>query len=129
MPPTREMQLKGAEWWAADGRVARLAELWASGMTTPRIALELGDGCTKNMVISKARRLGLDPRVEAKLPAPPRHSALMDLGPENCRWPIGHPGEPGFRFCGEQAPIGKPYCPTHTARAYDNKSHKPTGGL
>jgi GcrA cell cycle regulator len=36
----------------------------------------------------------------------------------SCCWPIGEPGQNGFRFCAAEAIIGKPYCPDHAAVAY-----------
>jgi GcrA cell cycle regulator len=36
----------------------------------------------------------------------------------SCCWPIGEPGQSGFRFCTAEALIGKPYCPEHAAVAY-----------
>ena len=38
-----------------------------------------------------------------------------------CCWPIGEPGSPAFRFCGDPALAGKPYCERHAARAYQPK--------
>jgi GcrA cell cycle regulator len=35
-----------------------------------------------------------------------------------CCWPIGEPGQPGFRFCSAEAITAKPYCPEHAAVAY-----------
>ncbi|HEV7268412.1 MAG TPA: GcrA family cell cycle regulator [Falsiroseomonas sp.] len=35
-----------------------------------------------------------------------------------CCWPIGEPGQPGFRFCSGDALSGKPYCAEHAAVAY-----------
>jgi GcrA cell cycle regulator len=37
---------------------------------------------------------------------------------KSCCWPIGEPGQPGFRFCTAEALTGKPYCPDHAAVAY-----------
>jgi hypothetical protein len=34
-----------------------------------------------------------------------------------CRWPLGVPGQPGFRFCCS-AVVTAPYCPRHRAAAY-----------
>lgn len=34
-----------------------------------------------------------------------------------CCWPIGDPGTAAFRFCGEHARPGRPYCPEHHAIA------------
>jgi len=64
-------------------------------------------------------------------PAPPRRlvpakpspevadkTSLLDLNDRICKWPIGHPGEPDFHFCGEQANPGFPYCVAHCGVAY-----------
>jgi GcrA cell cycle regulator len=37
---------------------------------------------------------------------------------KSCCWPIGEPGQPGFRFCTTTALTGKPYCTEHAAVAY-----------
>jgi len=64
-------------------------------------------------------------------PAPPRRlvpakpspeiadkTSLLDLGEKVCRWPMGHPGEPDFHFCGVAVNPGFPYCVEHCGRAY-----------
>lgn len=64
-------------------------------------------------------------------PAPPRRlvpakpspeiadkTSLLDLNDRICRWPMGHPGEPDFHFCGEPVNPGFPYCVEHCGRAY-----------
>jgi GcrA cell cycle regulator len=64
-------------------------------------------------------------------PAPPRRlvpakpspevadkTSLLDLNEKICKWPIGHPGEPDFHFCGRQANPGFPYCVDHCGVAY-----------
>lgn len=43
---------------------------------------------------------------------------LLDLTERMCKWPIGHPGEPDFRFCGKPAEPGMPYCLEHCGEAY-----------
>lgn len=43
------------------------------------------------------------------------------LGSQTCAWPIGDPGDPSFRFCGERTVPGKPYCAAHCAMAYITK--------
>jgi GcrA cell cycle regulator len=56
--------------------------------------------------------------------APPRPRApgekvtLLDLNDKICKWPIGHPGEPDFQFCGRPVNPGFPYCAPHCAEAY-----------
>ncbi len=197
-----------------DERIDRLKELWKKGMTASQIADELG-GVSRNAVIGKAHRLGLQARpspvkpnepapvpvktkparataqpapapapAEEKAakaapapqprstaqppapaaapaqpqapqqrivsvgpggflrqgpgdqqppipPAPPRRlvpakpsaevadkTSLLDLNEKICKWPIGHPGEPDFHFCGRQANPGFPYCVEHCGVAY-----------
>ena len=64
-------------------------------------------------------------------PAPPRRlvpakpspevadkTSLLDLNEKICRWPISHPGEPDFHFCGTPVNPGFPYCVEHCGRAY-----------
>ena len=64
-------------------------------------------------------------------PAPPRRlvparpsaeisdkTSLLDLNDRICRWPMGHPGEPDFHFCGDKVNPGFPYCVSHCGRAY-----------
>ena len=187
-----------------DERIERLKKMWADGATASQIADELG-GVSRNAVIGKAHRLGLDarpspvkpgdekekkpalsaakparadsaakrsgaaaaeegqpvvhPRTPQRVhpegvqyrsigpggfvrqgpgdtqapipPAPPRRlvpakpsaevadkTSLLDLNEKICKWPLGHPGEPDFHFCGEQANPGFPYCVAHCGVAY-----------
>ncbi len=64
-------------------------------------------------------------------PAPPRRlvpakpsaevadkTSLLDLNDRICRWPMGHPGEPDFHFCGQASNPGFPYCVQHCGVAY-----------
>lgn len=40
-----------------------------------------------------------------------------------CCWPMGDPGNKGFRFCDDPKLVsGKPYCAKHVARAYQPSS-------
>ena len=190
-----------------DERIDRLKKMWSEGATASQIADELG-GVSRNAVIGKAHRLGLDarpspvkpgeekekksaatapakaPRAETPAPraaeptpshdvpeaipartpqrqsnpdniqyrsvgpggfirqgpgdtqapippAPPRRlvpakpsaevadkTSLLDLNDRICRWPIGHPGEPDFHFCGQASNPGFPYCVQHCGVAY-----------
>jgi GcrA cell cycle regulator len=43
---------------------------------------------------------------------------IMDLREGMCRWPIGDPTSPDFRFCGASAFTGVPYCEHHSQMAY-----------
>jgi GcrA cell cycle regulator len=61
-------------------------------------------------------------------PAPPRRlvpakpspdisdkTSLLDLNEKICKWPIGHPGEPDFHFCGRPSNPGFPIASTIAA--------------
>lgn len=185
-------------------RIERLKKMWHDGATASQIADELG-GVSRNAVIGKAHRLGLEqrpspvkpgeekelkkaapavaapkavaPKAEAPRaaaaaqtapqvapaspqrpsseiqyrsigpggfirqgpgeqqapipPAPPRRlvpakpspevadkTSLLELNDRICKWPMGHPGEPDFHFCGEPANPGFPYCVQHCGVAY-----------
>ncbi len=43
---------------------------------------------------------------------------LLDLNDRICKWPIGHPDEPDFHFCGKPVSPGFPYCAEHCLIAY-----------
>jgi GcrA cell cycle regulator len=148
-----------------DERIELLKAHWEAGMTASQIAEALGEGVSRNAVIGKAHRLGLEPRpspvkvseaVEAVLgavaaaaeglidgvvgalaaapakappkrpvraappakPAKPVRTTLLDLSEKVCKWPIGHPGETDFHFCGKPAQASFPYCTDHCAIAY-----------
>ncbi len=45
-------------------------------------------------------------------------TSLLDLNERICKWPIGHPGEPDFHFCGKPSNPGFPYCVEHCGVAY-----------
>ena len=144
-------------------RIAILKAGWEGGMTASQIAEKLGEGVTRNAVIGKAHRLGLESRPspvkageEAAAPAEPQATTvsapapvsappqtavpqaatakpaskrpvragkaarvtLLDLNERICKWPIGHPGEPDFHFCGKPVQASFPYCSEHCLVAY-----------
>jgi GcrA cell cycle regulator len=43
---------------------------------------------------------------------------IMELREAMCRWPLGDPTTPEFRYCGARAAEGLPYCAHHTQIAY-----------
>ena len=43
---------------------------------------------------------------------------IMDLRESMCRWPMGDPTSPDFRFCGGRAITSLPYCTQHAQIAY-----------
>ncbi len=122
-----------------DEKIEKLKKLWEKGLSASQIAERLGDGISRNAVIGKVHRLGLKSRPspvktarktgEGEKAAPARKPRarrrteerrvhLLDLTERMCKWPIGHPGEPDFHFCGKPSEPGLPYCAEHCAEAY-----------
>ena len=118
-----------------DDKINKLQKLWGKGLTASQIAEKLGDGVTRNAVIGKAHRLKLPSRpspvkaepIKKALPPPPekkeemaetRKTSLLDLTEQTCKWPIGHPGDADFYFCGKLSRPGVPYCPDHCLMAF-----------
>jgi GcrA cell cycle regulator len=76
-------------------------------------------------------RQGPGDQAPPSTPAPPRRlvpakpspemagkTTLLDLNDKICKWPMGHPGEPDFHFCGNTVNPGFPYCVQHCGQAY-----------
>ena len=53
---------------------------------------------------------------QAPLPAPTRSYGGRSGRP--CCWPLGEPGQPGFRFCDIPTSSSRPYCTEHADVAY-----------
>lgn len=115
-------------------------------MSASLIADLIGHGCTRNSVIGRAHRLGLeklsrqDPerttrprstvirRRESRVPDAPQvidtlipfeqRKTLLTLGPGDCRWPVGDPQAAGFFFCGAEKFGQESYCAAHYHRAH-----------
>jgi len=49
---------------------------------------------------------------------------LEELTDKTCRWPIGHPHEEKFYFCGRQSMEKLPYCKLHVLYAFQPKNAK-----
>lgn len=74
------------------------------------------------------------PRVAPRpiaVPAKSGKTTLLELSDKVCKWPIGHPGEADFHFCGKPSNPGFPYCLDHCAQAYQAqlpRRDRPGGG-
>ncbi len=127
-------------------KVAELTRLWKEGCPTGEIGKRLG--VSKNSVVGKAHRLGLDSRPspikkettdknqKKENPAQSEEKTtekaesakkdgkkktllkLIDLHSNSCRWPIGDPKDADFHFCGKETLMGKSYCVEHCLEAY-----------
>jgi GcrA cell cycle regulator len=126
-------------------RVTTLRNLWSRGLSASQIAGELDT--SRNAVLAKAWRLDLSRSAPAPKPRPQRDEAarirdktaaadieailaawvrpgidiarkpLTDLEADDCKWPVGEPGQAAFGFCACRRVAGAPYCSTHLNRS------------
>ena len=68
---------------------------------------------------ARFRSLLLDKNFEPENPI-----KLEELTGETCRWPIGHPYEEKFYFCGRKPMEKFPYCKLHVLYAFQPKNAK-----
>ncbi len=68
---------------------------------------------------AKFKALLLDKNFEQENP-----KKLEELTDETCRWPIGHPYEKNFYFCGRKPMEKFPYCQLHVLYAFQPKNAK-----
>ncbi|MDO8407771.1 MAG: GcrA family cell cycle regulator [bacterium] len=106
--------------WTAE-RVGLLVGLWdekvGARLIAARINRETGSAFTKNAIIGKANRRGLSTPIERPKSKPPhwnaRYRTQLLEHRVLCMWPIGHPGDADFHFCGAKPLPEKPYCRRH----------------
>ena len=55
---------------------------------------------------------------------PENPKSLEDLTDTTCKWPIGHPNEERFYFCGRKPEGEFPYCKLHVLYAFQPKGTK-----
>ena len=55
---------------------------------------------------------------------PENPKKLEELDDKNCRWPIGHPDQKDFYFCGRTPIEGFSYCKLHVLYAFQPKNTK-----
>jgi GcrA cell cycle regulator len=68
---------------------------------------------------SKFKSLLLDKNFESENP-----KSLEELTDDICKWPIGHPDELNFYFCGRKAMKDFSYCKLHVLYAFQPKNKK-----
>ena len=73
----------------------------------------------KQTRISKFKSILLDKNFEPENP-----KNLEELSNSTCRWPIGHPDEKDFYFCGRTPIHSFSYCKLHMLYAFQPKNAK-----
>lgn len=108
--------MNAAKW--KPEQASQLKELWHSPYTAAQIARKIGTS-GKNAVLGKGFRMKLGPRIKITGTIPTTAAPLEARTINStCLWPIGHPDEEGFHFCGGSAETNKPYCTTHCNVAF-----------
>ena len=93
-----------------------------SKRSTTKISSENNNTEVKQQKLSRKARfrsLLLDKNFEPENP-----KKLEELTDETCRWPIGHPYEEKFYFCGRKSIEKFPYCKLHILYAFQPKNAK-----
>ena len=76
----------------------------------------------------KNKKLGRKAKFQALLLdksfEPENPKTLEELTDETCKWPIGHPYEEKFYFCGRHSIEKFPYCKLHVLYAFQPKNAK-----
>ena len=78
----------------------------------------------KNKKIKKGRRSRFKSLIIEKDFEPENPKQLEELTENSCKWPIGHPDEKSFYFCGRSSLKDFSYCKLHLLYAYQPKNKK-----
>ena len=78
----------------------------------------------KNTKTKKFRRSKFKSLIIEKDFEPENPKQLEELTDNNCKYPIGHPNEKNFYFCGRESLKDFSYCKLHLLYAYQSKDNK-----
>ena len=78
----------------------------------------------KNEKLKKGRRSKFKSLIIEKDFEPENPKQLEELDENSCKWPIGHPDEKNFYFCGRTSLKDFSYCKLHLLYAYQPKGKK-----
>ena len=78
----------------------------------------------KNIKSKKGRRSKFKSLIIEKDFEPENPKQLEELDENSCKWPIGHPDEKSFYFCGRSSLKDFSYCKLHLLYAYQPKGKK-----
>ena len=78
----------------------------------------------KNIKIKRGRKSKFKSLIIEKDFEPENPKQLEELDENSCKWPIGHPDEKSFYFCGRTSLKDFSYCKLHLLYAYQPKGKK-----
>ena len=78
----------------------------------------------KNLKLKRGRRSKFKSLIIEKDFEPENPKTLEQLDENSCKWPIGHPNEKDFYFCGRTSLKDFSYCKLHLLYAYQPKGKK-----
>ena len=78
----------------------------------------------KNIKIKRNRKSKFKSLIIDKNFEPENPKQLEELDEDSCKWPIGHPDEKSFYFCGRSSLKDFSYCKLHLLYAYQPKGKK-----
>ena len=79
---------------------------------------------SKNIKLKKGKRSKFKSLIIEKDFEPENPKQLEELDENSCKWPIGHPDESSFYFCGRTSLKDFSYCKLHLLYAYQPKGKK-----
>jgi len=84
----------------------------------------LASGDKKVSIRSRFKSILLDKDFEPENP-----KSLEELTEKTCKWPIGHPNEESFYFCGRSSIKGYSYCRLHVLYSFQIRGDNKEDGL
>jgi len=85
---------------------------------------KLSSNNKKVSIRSKFKSILLDKNFEPENP-----KSLEELTEKTCKWPIGHPNEESFYFCGRSSIKGYSYCRLHVLYSFQIRGDNKEDGL
>ena len=85
-----------------------------------------GTAENKNLPSKQGRKSRFKSLIIDKNFEPENPKQLEELDESSCKWPIGHPDEKSFYFCGRTSLKDFSYCKLHLLYAYQPKGKKET---
>lgn len=116
-------------WQAEPELVQELSALWLDGLSASQIARKLGRGLTRNAIIGKVYRLGLEnPTMKTNTPRSPRERKLPKCAPLPIPVPPPPEAPPSLNLDIEQLTAATCRYPLGTEAPYSYCGHEPKPG-